>query len=142
MTNKLHIIAVLILVLIGSINIRGQNKLNENAIELVFVSIDEGFSSGNVNHFSSSLSGKIYINLKNYYRGYFSGGQLYTIFDEFFELYIPIEFEYDKVSFESETPFATGVFKFIHNGKREESNFFISLNKEGGSWSISQVTIH
>ena len=120
-------------------------RISAQSVELAdksFEMVKTGFEKGSVNQFSQLLAGNVYLGLGGYHRGYFSSSQAYTILDEYFELFIPISFEYTKVASDSEAPYASGEFRYIYKGVKSVSKFYLALKSDNNSWTIAQLTVH
>ena len=122
------------------------NKLDSNQRQIitknVFDEIESGISSGKASSISSFLSGQTYLSLSNGVNGYFSSNQAYYVLQDFFKIYRVISFKLQSIKTDENVPYATGVYYFDFRGRRGTSRVYVSLNKSGNSWKISQLTIN
>ena len=122
------------------------NKLDssqrQNIIKNVFDEIEMGISTGKASSISRFLSGQTYLSFSNGVNGYYSSNQAYYILEDYFKIYRVISFKLQSIKTEENVPYATGIFYFDHRGKRGAARVYISLNKSGNNWKISQLTIN
>lgn len=122
------------------------NKLDssqrQSITKNVFSEIESGISSGKASSISPFLSGQTYLSFSNGVNGYYSSNQAYYVLEGFFKIYRAISFKLQSVKTEENVPYATGIYYFDHRGKRGAARVYISLNKSGNNWKISQLTIN
>jgi len=122
------------------------NKLDssqrQNIIKNVFDEIEIGISTDKTSSISRFLSGQTYLSFSNGVNGYYSSNQAYYILEDYFKIYRVISFKLQSIKTEENVPYATGIFYFDHRGKRGAARVYISLNKSGNNWKISQLTIN
>lgn len=122
------------------------NKLDSNQRQSitknVFDEIESGISSGKTSSISRFLSGQTYLSFSNGVNGYHSSNQAYYILEDYFKIYRVISFKLQNIKTDENVPYATGIFYFDHRGKRGTARVYISLNKSGNNWKISQLTIN
>lgn len=122
------------------------NKLDSNQRQIitknVFNEIESGISSGKASSISSFLSSQTYLSLSNGVNGYYSSNQAYYVLQDFFKIYRVISFKLQSIKTDENVPYATGVYYFDLRGRRGTSRVYVSLNKSGNSWKISQLTIN
>ncbi len=122
------------------------NKLDssqrQNITKNVFDEIEMGISTGKTSSISRFLSGQTYLSFSNGVNGYYSSNQAYYILEDYFKIYRVISFKLQSIKTEENVPYATGIFYFEHRGKRGAARVYISLNKSGNNWKISQLTIN
>lgn len=122
------------------------NKLDSNQRQSitknVFDEIEMGISTGKASSISRFLSGQTYLSFSNGVNGYYSSNQAYYILEDYFNIYRVISFKLQSIKTEENVPYATGIFYFNHRGKRGTARVYISLNKTGNNWKISQLTIN
>lgn len=125
---------------------RFYNKLDsshrQSSAKNIFDEIETGISLGKAASISGFLSSQTYLSLSNGASGYYSANQAYYILEEYFRMYRVISFKLQSVKVEEFTPYATGSYQYDFRGKRGTARVFISLNKTGNSWKISQLTIN
>jgi len=122
------------------------NKLDSNQRQIitknVFDEIESGISSGKASSISSFLSGQTYLSLSNGVNGYYSSNQAFYVLQDFFKIYRVISFKLQSIKTDENVPYATGVYYFNFRGRRGTARVYVSLNKGGDSWKISQLTIN
>jgi hypothetical protein len=122
------------------------NKFNSNKkvvkIQVIFNQIEDAISKGNVSALSNYLSSQTYLSLSNGIRGYYSSNQTFYILEDFFKIYSVTSFRFDNLNSAENTPYATGVYNYEYRGKRNSAQVYISLNKIGRNWKITQITIN
>ena len=122
------------------------NKLDsshrQSITQNAFDEIESGISSGKASSISPFLSGQTYLSFSNGVNGYYSSNQAYYILEDFFKIYRVISFKLQSIKTEENVPYATGIYYFDHRGKRATARVYISLNKSGNNWKISQLTIN
>ncbi len=122
------------------------NKLDSNQRQTVtkniFDEIESGISIGKASSISAYLSSQTYLSLTNGISGYYSSNQAYYILEDFFKIHRVISFKLQNVKTDENLPYATGIYYFDHRGRRGTARVYISLNKSGSNWKISQLTIN
>lgn len=122
------------------------NKLDSNKHQAltknVFDEIENGISTGKASSITPFLSSQTYLSFSNGVNGYYSSNQAHYVLEEFFKLYKVISFKLQNVRVDEAVPYATGIYYFDYGGKRGSSRVYISLNKSGKNWKISQLTIN
>ncbi|HSP86664.1 MAG TPA: DUF4783 domain-containing protein [Ignavibacteriaceae bacterium] len=138
-----------LLILLGSASAQEKNFLNKfdssknvAVKQNIFNNIESAISSGNVSALSGYLASQTYLSLSNGIRGYYSSNQAYYVLEDFFNIYNVTSFRFDNLNSKDDTPYATGVYNYDYKGKRNSSQVYISLNKMGKSWKITQITIN
>jgi hypothetical protein len=122
------------------------NKMDSNQRQSitknVFDEIESGISTGKASSISSFLSGQTYLSFSNGVNGYYSSNQAYYILQDFFKIYRVISFKLQSIKTDENVPYATGIYYFDLRGKRGTARVYISLNRNGNNWKISQLTIN
>lgn len=122
------------------------NKLDssqrQSITKNVFDEIESGISAGEASSISRFLSGQTFLSFSNGVNGYYSSNQAYYVLEDFFKIYKVISFKLQSIKTEENVPYATGIYYFDHRGKRGAARVYISLNKSGNNWKISQLTIN
>lgn len=108
----------------------------------VFKEIEEGISEGNVEKFSAHFSGQTYLSLSNGTSGYYSNNQAFYVLQDYFKINKASTFRYVSLYDEGETPYATGVYTHEYRGRKSTTQVFISLQFQGSSWKITQITFN
>ncbi|MFZ6033182.1 MAG: DUF4783 domain-containing protein [Melioribacter sp.] len=111
-------------------------------INRIFANIEEGLPAGSIDRFSNYFAEKTFISLFNGKSGYFSANQAYYVLKDFFSIYRPISFKIDNLVIDTTNPFASGALRTSYRGIRKSAMVFISLQKYGDEWRISQITIN
>lgn len=115
----------------------GENK----DVEVVFNKMEEGFIKGDISKLEPYIKDKVFISLFTGTAGYFSRNHAISLLDDLFTYYKSSGFYYISKKSDTDTPFASGKFKYFHKGILRNSNVFISLKKQKDNWIISQITI-
>lgn len=136
--NKIFFMLTCLWILISSQSAFAQNSA---AAEEAFAKIEEGFIKGDVNKLEPYLKDKVFISLFTGTAGYFSRNHAVSLLDDFFTYHKTSGFNYVSTITDSETPFASGKFKYFYKAILKNSNVFISLKKHKENWIISQITI-
>lgn len=121
-------------------NFNSQNQLGQ--IQSVFNDISNNFSSSNISSISKYFGSQTYFSLKNGVNGYYSSNQAFYVLENFLKEYQVISFRLDNVKIDSGSPYATGIYKYDIEGKRDSAQVYISLKKVGDNWKISQLSIN
>ncbi len=111
-------------------------------INRIFANIEEGLPTGSIDRFSNYFADKTFISLFNGKSGYFSANQAYYVLKDFFGIYRPISFKIDNLVIDTINPFSSGTLRMSYRGIRKSAMVFISLQKYGDQWRISQITIN
>jgi len=118
------------------------SKQRQNITKNDFDEIESGISSGKAASISNFLSGHTYLSFSNGVNGYYSSNQAYYVLEDFFKIYRVISFKLQSIKTDEDVPYATGLYYFDRRGKRGSARVYISLNKSGKNWKISQLTIN
>ncbi|MCX8056490.1 MAG: DUF4783 domain-containing protein [Ignavibacteria bacterium] len=150
------IVTILFLLILGNSSF-GQNKkvppvtkhyqerVEQNTLPIPsseFESITAGLTDGKVNQISRFFSSQVYLSLRSGERGYYSSNQAYYLIDNFFKIYEPINFQATSKMMESSTPYLAGKLYCRFKGSIEIFNLYLSLNWNGYSWEITQLSIN
>jgi hypothetical protein len=114
---------------------------DEEVLRRTFAAVEEALSSGDETKLFPFFTDKPYLSLSNGITGYFSSSHAYNIMRDFFRVYKPITFKFDRISTEVAYPFGSGELLFNIRGKRSAAQVFVSLKKVEDRWEISQITI-
>lgn len=117
-------------------SLKQDSKINETIKE-----IENGFENSDVSKISAYISSQVYLSFLNDASGYYSSNQAYYILEKFFKEYSVISFSFDRVNFNTTTPFATGIYYYEHKGTRSEAKVYLSLKLSYDSWEITQISI-
>lgn len=139
----------LFLIFMGSVFAQEKNYLNKfdsgknvAATQNVFNNIETAISKGNISTLSGYLASQTYLSLSNGIRGYYSSNQAYYILEDYFRIYNVKSFRFDNLNSADNTPYATGVYNYEYKGTRNSAQVYISMNKIGKNWKITQITIN
>jgi hypothetical protein len=139
----------LLSIFMGSVSAQERNFLNKfdssknvAAKQNVFNNIETAISQGNISALSGYLASQTYLSLSNGIRGYYSSNQAYYILEDFFRIYNVTSFRFDNLNSLDNTPYAIGVYNYEYKGTRNSAQVYISMNKIGKSWKITQITIN
>ena len=118
------------------------SKQRQSITQNIFDEIESGISTGKASSISRFLSGQTYLSFSNGVNGYYSSNQAYYILEDYFKIHRVISFKLQSIKTDENVPYATGIFYFDHRGKRGTARVYISLNKSGNNWKISQLTVN
>ena len=107
-----------------------------------FEKIEGCISSGNVESLSGFFSSQIYLSLSNGISGYYSSNQAYYVLADFFKNYHVTAFKFNSINDDETSTYATGLYNFIFNEKRESAQVYVSIKLTGKEWKITQLTIN
>jgi len=113
---------------------------DEQVIKYIFNKIEQGLDRGDVSEFRYYLNGKIFLSLANDISGYYTLNHSYYILTDYFELYKPTSFTYERVSSEAENPYGYGTYGFHKSGEYGTQKVYISLERINHQWKITQIT--
>ena len=106
------------------------------------IEIEDAIIAGDVSKLSEYLSDKTYFSFTSDLTGYFSYSQVYNLLKDYFGVYSPIKFRFMSKSGDGNTPFGWGEYIYLKNGIRGSHKIFISLEKSGPNFYISQISIN
>lgn len=109
---------------------------------LILNEIEEGIINNDVEAFSRYFSSQPYISLINGVNGYYSSNQTYYILEDFFNSFKVISFRFQEKKSDESVAYGKGEYYFEKKGKREVANLYITLNKTGSRWFITQISIN
>lgn len=121
-----------------------QRKLNsENKIRtesFILEEIEKAISKGDVNKVSEYFSSQPYLSFLGGVNGYYSSNQAYYILEDFFYEYKVISFTFENKRVEESVCYGTGLYSYEREGKRETAHLYVTLNKVGNKWYITQIS--
>jgi hypothetical protein len=139
----------LLIIFLGSASAQDKNFLNKfdssknvAVKQNIFNNIESAISQRNISALSGYLASQTYLSLSNGIRGYYSSNQAYYVLEDFFKIYNVTSFRFNNLNSAENTPYATGVYNYEYKGKRNSAQVYISLNKIGRSWKITQISIN
>jgi len=138
-TKKIVLIFILVITLCSFTNTENYQS-DEQVIKYIFNKIEQGLDRGDVSAFKYYLNGKIFLSLANDVTGYYTLNHSYYILTDYFELYRPTSFTYERVSSEAENPFGYGTYSYYKSGEYGSQKVFISLERINHQWKITQIT--
>lgn len=106
------------------------------------IKIEDAFNSGEVSSLGEYIDSKTYFSFTSDLTGYYSYSQIYNLLKDYFSAYTPIKFKFSSKQGESQTPFGWGEYIYLRNGIRGSHKIFISLQKSGPNFYISQISIN
>ncbi|GMU87139.1 MAG: hypothetical protein AMXMBFR48_23800 [Ignavibacteriales bacterium] len=118
----------------------GQRSNESDDVRNIFTSISRGLATGNVSAFSKYITGQTYLSLASTASGYYSPNQAFYILQDFLKSLNPSSFRFSILE-PGGSPYATGVLQFETKNRKSSAQVYISLNKAGNNWYISQLTI-
>jgi Domain of unknown function (DUF4783) len=108
----------------------------------IFSEIEEGLQINNVGKISKYFSQQPYLSFSNNVTGYYSSNQAYYILEDFLNLHRVISFKFDNRKMEENFAYATGSYLYELKGKRDTKQIYLTLNKIGNNWYITQISIN
>lgn len=117
-----------------------QESVYQSDPDLIFTKFREGLSTGDISLFSPYLSEQTFLSLFSGTSGYHTSNQSYYLLQDFFNIYRPISFKYNRVTINN-NPYATGVLQYESKGRRGKALVYIALTRKGANWQISQFSI-
>ena len=121
-------------------NLTSSEKIKIQSV--ILNEIEEGIIDNDVKAFSRYFSSQPYISLLNGVNGYYSSNQAYYILEEFFNSFKVISFRFEDKKTDGSVAYGKGEYYFEKKGKREMANLYITLNKTGSRWFITQISIN
>jgi len=109
---------------------------------IIFKDIESGINSNDVKKISKYFSPQPYISLLNGVNGYYSSNQAYYILEDFFDSYRVLSFNTDETKTDESVSYAKGEYYFEKKGKRQVAHLYVTLNKSGSKWQITQISIN
>jgi len=118
------------------------NQGSAVSAQTAFGKIENSISTGNVENLSSYFSSQMYLSLSNGISGYYSSNQAYYVLEDFFKMYQVTDFKFKNIKEGEDNVFATGLYNYILNEKRESAQVYVSIKLTGKEWKITQLTIN
>ena len=140
----LYFILFIPFVLPQDINFKNNlNSTNSIRVEIIALNqIEEGIKEGDIKKLTHYFAEQPYISLLSGVNGYYSSNQAYYIIEEFFKNFRVVSFKFENKKFEENVVYGTGEYYYERKGKRESALLYITLNKTGNKWAISQISIN
>lgn len=120
---------------------KNDGGLEKDALKL-FVKVEDGIATGNVDKFSNYFAEKTFLSLSSGINGYYSSNQAYYVLKDFLRIYQPLEFRLNNIVTEGSVPFASGNLRYYSKGIRSKAVVFVTLRKSDDTWKITQITIN
>ena len=121
-------------------NLSTNNKIKTQVI--VFNDIEAGILSNDVKKISKYFSPQPYISLINGVNGYYSSNQAYYILEDFLNSFKVVSFKISETKNEEAVSFGKGDYYYDKKGRREVAHLYVTLNKSGSKWQITQISIN
>ncbi|HEY7751922.1 MAG TPA: DUF4783 domain-containing protein [Ignavibacteriaceae bacterium] len=115
---------------------------NKKVESSILKEIESGLAIGDVSKISKYFGGKQYLSFSNGISGYYSANQAFYVLEDYFKVYRVISFKFDNKKIEESISYATGVYYYERKGKRDSANVYVTLNKVGKNWFITQISIN
>lgn len=136
---KKHIAIILLLFISCHIYTNAQVEPDGNRI---LIKIEDALNAGDVIKLSEFLNNKTYFSYTPELTGYFSYSQIYNLLRDYFSAYEPVKFRFASKSAKNNSPFGWGDYVYLKNGIRGTHKIFVSLEKSGPNFYISQFSIN
>ncbi len=137
--KNLFFISFLVLFLISFQKVQAQQQLDPQNI---LIRIEDAFRLGDASKLAEFIDKNTHFSFTSDLTGYFSYSQIMSMIEEYFKTYRPLKFRFSSKSAETKMPFAWGEYLFLKNGMRGSHKIFVSLQKSGESYYISQISIN
>ena len=134
-----HILLVLFVFFLGQSIIIGQVESDGYKS---LVKIENAINAGDVEKLAEYIHNKTYFSYTPELTGYFSFSQIYNLLNDYFNAYKPIKFSFISKSANNNSPFGWGEYHYLKNGIRGSYKIFVSLEKSGPNFYISQISIN
>ena len=121
-------------------NLTSSEKVNTQSV--ILNEIESGIVNNDVKSISKYFSSQPYISLLSGVNGYYSSNQTYYILEDFFNSFKVVSFRFDEKKSDDAVAYGKGAYFFERKGKREVAKLYITLNKAGSKWYISQISIN
>ncbi len=118
-----------------SLNVDSQSRL-------IFSEIESGLQNNDVNKIAKYFSQQPYLSFSNNVTGYYSSNQAYYILEDFLNLHRVISFKIENKKMNEKFAYATGSYLYELKGKRDSKQIYLTLNKIGSNWVITQISIN
>ncbi len=125
-----------------NINKKLNSKSNFHFENVIFQEIENGIVKSDVSKIARYFSPKPYLSFSNGVTGYYSSNQAYYVLEDFFNIYKVISFKFDHKKNDDSVSYATGIYYYESNGKRDSAQVYITLSKIGDNWFITQISIN
>jgi len=104
--------------------------------------IETSIQDNDIKSLSKYFSSQPYISLINGVNGYYSSNQAYYILENFFNTFKVVSFSFEEKKAEESVSYGKGAYYYEKKGKRENAHLYITLNKAGSKWYITQISIN
>ena len=125
-----------------NINKKLNSESNFHFENVIFQEIENGIVESDVSKIARYFSEKPYLSFSNGVTGYYSSNQAYYVLEDFFNIYKVISFKFDYKKNDDPDSYATGIYYYESNGKRDSAKVYITLSKIGDNWFITQISIN
>ena len=125
-----------------NINKKLNSESNFHFENVIFQEIENGIVESDVSKIARYFSEKPYLSFSNGVTGYYSSNQAYYVLEDFFNIYKVISFKFDHKKNDDSVSYATGIYYYESNGKRDSAKVYITLSKIGDNWFITQISIN
>ena len=122
--------------------LNNRNNKVDTQKQTIFSDIELGIKEKNVNKISKYFSQQPYLSFSNGVTGYYSSNQAYYILEDFLNLHRVIDFKFDTKKMDDKFAYATGTYFYELKGKRDSKQVYLTLNKIGNNWYITQISIN
>ena len=121
---------------------KNSSQPNNKAEHSIMKEIELGLAKGEVSKISKYFGVKQYLSFSTGISGYYSANQAFYVLEDFFNVYRVISFKFENKKIEESLSYATGVYYYERKGKRDSANVYVTLNKIGKNWFITQISIN
>jgi hypothetical protein len=146
----LYILVLLFTTLFSTQTFSQRNNLQQNLNStkkvklqsLILNEIESSIRDNDIKSLSKYFSSQPYISLINGVNGYYSSNQAYYILEDFFKTFKVVSFSFEEKKAEESVSYGKGAYYYEKKGKRETAHLYITLNKAGSKWYITQISIN
>ncbi len=125
-----------------NINKKLNSKSGFHFENVIFLEIEKAIVESDVSKIARYFSPKPYLSFSNGVTGYYSSNQAYYVLEDFFNIYKVISFKFDHKKNDGSDSYATGIYYYQNKGQRDSAQVYVTLNKIGDNWFITQISIN
>jgi len=108
----------------------------------IFGNVSRGLTAGDVASFAPFLAAQVYVSLRTGEHGYYSANQASALLEYFLRTRKISGLAFSTVSVNATIPYATGSATLIFRGTRQLVQVYVSAERTGDQWTITQLNIY
>ena len=117
-----------------------REAIQNRDIQKIFQEIRDAIAAKDMTTLSRHLRSQTYLNLPNGISGYYSANQAYFVLEDFLKKYRVVSFKLDEINNSTINPYATGIYNYELNGRRNSVHLYLQLRESSNNWTITQIT--